>query len=39
MKPERCKGDPYNFDTDLWSLGLTIIECALGRYPYVESGV
>jgi len=38
MSPERCRGDKYNFDTDLWSLGLTILECALGRYPYSDLG-
>jgi len=38
MSPERCRGDKYNFDTDLWSLGLTILECALGRYPYADMG-
>jgi serine/threonine protein kinase len=34
MSPERIKGDSYSFDSDLWSLGLTLVECALGRYPY-----
>jgi len=38
MSPERFKGEPYTSDTDLWSLGLTIIECAHGRYPYPDEG-
>jgi mitogen-activated protein kinase kinase 1 len=36
MSPERFKGEVYTSDTDLWSLGLTIIECAWGKYPYPE---
>jgi len=24
----------YSVQSDIWSLGLTVIECALGRYPY-----
>jgi len=27
-------GGSYGVQSDIWSLGLTIIECALGRYPY-----
>lgn len=38
MSPERFGGDRYNHDTDVWSLGLTLIECALGRFPYPEPG-
>lgn len=38
MSPERFSGEKYNFDTDIWSLGLTIVECALGRYPYSDPG-
>lgn len=34
MSPERIKGDCYSFNTDVWSLGLLVLECALGRYPY-----
>jgi serine/threonine protein kinase len=26
----------YHSDTDIWSLGLTLLECAIGRYPYPE---
>ena len=34
MSPERFRGEHYNSNTDIWSLGLTIMECALGHYPY-----
>nr|OQO27995.1 hypothetical protein B0A51_05120 [Rachicladosporium sp. CCFEE 5018] len=27
-------GGTYSVQSDIWSLGLVIIECALGRYPY-----
>jgi exonuclease 3'-5' domain-containing protein 1 len=37
MSPERFQGHPYMNDTDLWSLGLSIVECALGRYPYHDA--
>lgn len=36
MSPERLKGEAYFSDTDLWSLGLLLIECAMGRYPYPD---
>ncbi|GFH23379.1 protein kinase domain-containing protein [Haematococcus lacustris] len=26
MSPERIKGDQYSFDSDMWSLGLTLVE-------------
>jgi serine/threonine protein kinase len=38
MSPERIKGDSYSFDSDLWSMGLTLLECALGRFPYPPPG-
>ncbi|KAK4136887.1 kinase-like protein [Trichocladium antarcticum] len=40
MAPERISGGggalagTYNVQSDIWSLGLTIIECAMGKYPY-----
>ncbi|KAK8145144.1 hypothetical protein G3M48_004860 [Beauveria asiatica] len=44
MAPERISGGAlaqsgnpdgsYSVQSDVWSLGLTIIECAMGRYPY-----
>lgn len=39
-QPERIKGESqnnlgtYTVSSDVWSLGLSIIEIALGRYPY-----
>nr|CCC49940.1 putative protein kinase, fragment [Trypanosoma vivax Y486] len=34
MSPERISGDVYSFRSDIWSVGLTLAECALGIYPY-----
>jgi len=36
MSPERVRGDEYYADTDIWSLGLTLVECVLGRFPYPD---
>jgi mitogen-activated protein kinase kinase 1 len=33
MSPERLKGEEYSYDSDIWSFGLTIAECALGEFP------
>ena len=38
MSPERLKGESYFSDTDIWSLGLVLVECALGRFPYPYEG-
>ncbi|PFH49953.1 hypothetical protein AMATHDRAFT_62073 [Amanita thiersii Skay4041] len=37
MSPERIKGAQYTVKSDLWSLGITLIELALGRFPFSES--
>lgn len=34
MSPARIKGSPHSTKSDIWSLGLVILECALGKYPY-----
>ncbi|KAH8119116.1 kinase-like domain-containing protein [Phellopilus nigrolimitatus] len=40
MAPERIKGESqnklgtYTVSSDVWSLGLSVIEISLGRYPY-----
>lgn len=33
MAPERLQGDHYSVSSDFWSLGLSLVEMALGRYP------
>lgn len=43
MAPERIRtpdgsaAGTYSVQSDIWSLGLSIIECAMGRYPYDQS--
>ncbi|XP_068745098.1 dual specificity mitogen-activated protein kinase kinase 5-like isoform X2 [Montipora capricornis] len=34
MAPERILGDEYNIQSELWSLGVSLLEMALGRFPY-----
>jgi mitogen-activated protein kinase kinase 1 len=36
MSPERFNTEGYRADTDIWSLGLSLLEAALGRFPYPE---
>jgi serine/threonine protein kinase len=39
MSPERIQGRSYTILSDIWSFGLTIVELALGAYPYtLKSG-
>jgi serine/threonine protein kinase len=34
MSPERVLGLPYSLNSDVWSAGLSVLACALGRDPY-----
>eukprot|EP01029_Cantina_marsupialis_P007798 TRINITY_DN18855_c0_g2_i1.p1 TRINITY_DN18855_c0_g2~~TRINITY_DN18855_c0_g2_i1.p1 ORF type:complete len:396 (+),score=124.28 TRINITY_DN18855_c0_g2_i1:85-1272(+) len=36
MSPERMVNEAYNSTSDIWSLGLTLMHAANGRYPYPE---
>ncbi|KAJ2801872.1 MAP kinase kinase (MEK) [Coemansia guatemalensis] len=38
MSPERMNGGSYTVKSDIWSLGLTLMELALGRYPLKGEG-
>ncbi|XP_065672583.1 dual specificity mitogen-activated protein kinase kinase 1 isoform X2 [Hydra vulgaris] len=33
MSPERLQGTHYSIRSDIWSIGLSLVELALGRYP------
>uniref|UniRef100_A0A7N0T0B7 mitogen-activated protein kinase kinase n=1 Tax=Kalanchoe fedtschenkoi TaxID=63787 RepID=A0A7N0T0B7_KALFE len=37
MSPERISGKTYDYSSDIWSLGLVILECAIGHFPYLQS--
>lgn len=34
MSPERIQRAPYSYSSDVWSLGLVLMEAATGVYPY-----
>ena len=33
MSPERLQGTHYSVQSDIWSMGLSLVELAIGRYP------
>ena len=35
MAPERIDADVYYINCDVWSLGIIVMECILGYYPYI----
>ncbi|KAF5458943.1 hypothetical protein F2P56_022935 [Juglans regia] len=37
MSPERISGSTYDYSCDIWSLGMVVLECAIGRFPYMQS--
>lgn len=34
MAPERIQGEKYTVKSDVWSFGLSIMELAIGRFPF-----
>ncbi|KAF5198442.1 Mitogen-activated protein kinase kinase [Thalictrum thalictroides] len=34
MSPERISGGTYGYKSDIWSLGIVLLECATVRFPY-----
>ncbi|CAI7903832.1 unnamed protein product [Closterium sp. NIES-53] len=34
MSPERIANQNYSFPADIWSLGLALLECGTGTFPY-----
>lgn len=34
MSPERINGNQYGYKSDIWSLGIVMLECATGQFPY-----
>ncbi|KAH7082613.1 kinase-like domain-containing protein [Paraphoma chrysanthemicola] len=37
MAPERIQGSPYTVKSDVWSVGLTLMELAIGKFPFSGS--
>lgn len=33
LQPERLQGTHYSVQSDVWSMGLSLVEMAIGRYP------
>ena len=36
MSPERIENKKYDYAADIWSLGIVLMECATGEYPFAE---
>lgn len=36
MSPEMITNQAYSFESDVWSAGMTVAECAIGAYPFVK---
>ena len=35
IQPERISCGTYSYNSDTWALGLSILECAVGHFPYL----
>ncbi|KAI8590874.1 MAP kinase kinase (MEK) [Geranomyces variabilis] len=38
MSPERIKAERYSVQSDVWSLGITLMELAVGKFPFQSEG-
>ena len=38
MSPERIQGSRYSVQSDVWSLGITIMELLFGKFPFPPNG-
>jgi len=36
MSPERIRAEAYNAKSDIWGFGLSLMECAIGKFPYID---
>ena len=36
MSPERIENKKYDYAADIWRLGIVLMECATGTYPFAE---
>ncbi|KAE8678760.1 Mitogen-activated protein kinase kinase 6 [Hibiscus syriacus] len=34
---QRISGSTNDYSSDIWSLGMVVLECAIGRFPYMQS--
>ncbi|KKO97758.1 STE/STE7/MEK1 protein kinase [Trichoderma harzianum] len=39
MAPERIQGEKYTVKSDVWSFGLTIMELAIGKFPFASEHI
>jgi mitogen-activated protein kinase kinase 1 len=39
MSPERLNAASYSFESDIWSLGVTLCEAVIGSHPHVEDSL
>ncbi|KAJ9463078.1 Mitogen-activated protein kinase kinase 1 [Diplonema papillatum] len=39
MSPERLAGKPHSYGADIWSVGLSLVECVTGSHPFKAFGV
>lgn len=38
MSPERIQGEDYSYSSDIWSFGMSVLTCGLGKFPIPNNG-